>query len=360
MNGPRPAAGQKLAYETRCSTSTPTWEICWRWIPRYGTRRYPLARLRPGSQLPLTSDRRPDCRHVAIRVSSVVFRYGAETDEPSQIQSLREAPPGLARAAAGWAAIEEASYELASHAVQVRLVGSRLSEAASPLLRASPPARAAGDWSGADHRALGSAGDRGAWSERANWRGLVGDADRSRRVAVDLCRPSVRGVSISRFLSVLDRQAQRLVGWRERTDPLPIHERSKPQAMLLSVWYSDRDVQTVHAGLVSRGDQGVLIAGPSRSGKSSAALTCLSGRLRLPWRRSVRSQGVSGRSICRLQPVRIRSGGTGAPGAVPSVEVGRSRGASGNRRQRRWCSSLMPFLAGSRGWLGFGWCCCRA
>jgi hypothetical protein len=73
----------------------------------------------------------------------------------------------------------------------------------------------------------------------------------------------------------LDRQGQHLVGWHRSGREMPIHERSKPLSLLLAVWYNDRGVQVIHAGLVAHQGRGVLIAGPSGCGKTTAALACV-------------------------------------------------------------------------------------
>ena len=73
----------------------------------------------------------------------------------------------------------------------------------------------------------------------------------------------------------LDRQVRHIVSCHAAAGPVGLDERSKPFAMLLAIWYGDRGVQVVHAGLVARADRGVLVAGPSRSGKSLVTLACL-------------------------------------------------------------------------------------
>jgi hypothetical protein len=73
-------------------------------------------------------------------------------------------------------------------------------------------------------------------------------------------------------LTVLDRETQRIVGCRRSGSPLSTGEYSKPLVHLLSVWYHDRNVQLLHAGLVARNGAGVLIPGESGTGKST---TCV-------------------------------------------------------------------------------------
>jgi len=73
-------------------------------------------------------------------------------------------------------------------------------------------------------------------------------------------------------LTVLDRETQRILGCRRSGSPLSTGEYSKPLVHLLSVWYHDRNVQLLHAGLVARDGAGVLIPGESGTGKST---TCV-------------------------------------------------------------------------------------
>ncbi len=73
----------------------------------------------------------------------------------------------------------------------------------------------------------------------------------------------------------LDRKRGHMVGWVSNGERLSLYERGKPHHRLLSVWYHDRDVQIVHAGLVARNGHGVLFAGSGGSGKSTAALACV-------------------------------------------------------------------------------------
>jgi hypothetical protein len=72
----------------------------------------------------------------------------------------------------------------------------------------------------------------------------------------------------------LDRAAKLMVGWRASADRLSLDERSKPLPLLLRLWYEDRNIHFVHAGLVARDGQGVVIAGKSGTGKTTTALAC--------------------------------------------------------------------------------------
>jgi hypothetical protein len=80
-----------------------------------------------------------------------------------------------------------------------------------------------------------------------------------------------------RSASWLDRANGRLVGWVEDSDTLPLQDQGKPLYAILSLWHRDRHTQMIHAGLVSEGGRGVLLAGKGDSGKTTAALACLEG-----------------------------------------------------------------------------------
>jgi hypothetical protein len=76
-------------------------------------------------------------------------------------------------------------------------------------------------------------------------------------------------------LVFLDLEAEHIVGSIAWSDRIFIYERAKPLARLLLEWHNYRNVQVIHAGLVSQDGQGILFAGKNGSGKSSAALACL-------------------------------------------------------------------------------------
>jgi hypothetical protein len=73
----------------------------------------------------------------------------------------------------------------------------------------------------------------------------------------------------------LDRRRNRLVGvFALDDDHVDVYERGKPFARLLAEWYADHGVAVMHAGLVARGADGVILAGKGGSGKSTTALAC--------------------------------------------------------------------------------------
>lgn len=76
-------------------------------------------------------------------------------------------------------------------------------------------------------------------------------------------------------LTCFDRNTQHIVGCIAWSDQIPIYERAKPLSRLLLEWNNDRQIQVIHAGLVSQHGQGVLFVAKSGSGKSTTSLACL-------------------------------------------------------------------------------------
>lgn len=73
----------------------------------------------------------------------------------------------------------------------------------------------------------------------------------------------------------LDRSTGHMVGWRASARTVTVHERSKPLPLLLPIWYRDRQRHIIHAGLVARHGQGVLVGGSSGGGKTTVSLASL-------------------------------------------------------------------------------------
>ncbi len=77
-------------------------------------------------------------------------------------------------------------------------------------------------------------------------------------------------------VTVLDRHAQHIIGCRRSGSHLARGECSKPFVLLLSVWYHDRGVQILHAGLIAAGGAGILLPGESGTGKSTTCVASVS------------------------------------------------------------------------------------
>jgi hypothetical protein len=73
-------------------------------------------------------------------------------------------------------------------------------------------------------------------------------------------------------VTILDRQTQHIIGCRRSGSHLSRGECSKPFVLLLSIWYHDRGVQILHAGLIAAHGTGVLLPGESGAGKSTTSL----------------------------------------------------------------------------------------
>jgi hypothetical protein len=105
-----------------------------------------------------------------------------------------------------------------------------------------------------------------------------------------VARGDIRGWSAGRIraayhlgtgtLSLLDVDRGVALHWIRDLADFPTHERSAPLRTLLSWWMGARGGQLVHGGAIGRPSGGVLLAGRSGRGKSTAALACLGSALR--------------------------------------------------------------------------------
>ena len=72
----------------------------------------------------------------------------------------------------------------------------------------------------------------------------------------------------------LDRESEYAVGWLRSERLLSSWHRARPLQMLLLTWIASRGLTAVHAAMVARDGRGVLLAGPTRRGKSTVAAAC--------------------------------------------------------------------------------------
>ncbi|MEM7164173.1 MAG: hypothetical protein AAF581_01840 [Planctomycetota bacterium] len=72
----------------------------------------------------------------------------------------------------------------------------------------------------------------------------------------------------------IDRTSNEIFICVEDAEKLRLNDRTKPFPHFLATWYFDRGVQLLHAGLVSKNGQGVLIGGTGGSGKSTTSIAC--------------------------------------------------------------------------------------
>jgi hypothetical protein len=78
------------------------------------------------------------------------------------------------------------------------------------------------------------------------------------------------------LLDLWDPASGRAFFWAADADRVPYYERGAPCRRIISWWLEHNGRQMIHAGAVGTGDWCVLLAGPGGSGKSNAALSCLS------------------------------------------------------------------------------------
>jgi hypothetical protein len=84
----------------------------------------------------------------------------------------------------------------------------------------------------------------------------------------------------SDILLMIDRERAEAIYWTADRRNVPYWECSFPLRTIFHWWLEDLPFQPVHAGAVGLPEGGVLIAGRSGSGKSTAALACLASQLR--------------------------------------------------------------------------------
>ncbi len=163
--------------------------------------------------------------------------------------------------------LHERSYVFGGHRVRVEIVGDRL----AALM----------------HRPFAHLQEDPDPSRTADLTiSLWDQADVTRPVALDAGgaeSPSFRESADGRFafsrlshsLSCLDRHEERIVGFTDDARRVSLYERGRPLHVPLSIWYADRGIPLIHAGLVSQRGLGLLLAGSAGAGKTTTALGCL-------------------------------------------------------------------------------------
>jgi hypothetical protein len=99
-------------------------------------------------------------------------------------------------------------------------------------------------------------------------------------VAYSQCRRYLRYTGPG-FAFWLDRHEARVVGRCASPAALTWWNRSRPLQPLIGAWLLDRGAVTVHAAMVATSGRGVLLPGPTGSGKSTCAVAALEGGLDL-------------------------------------------------------------------------------
>jgi hypothetical protein len=206
----------------------------------------------------------------AVVSGAAELRPSASTDgEPARMQRMHCAfLEALERAPA---TVRDEVYVFAGRAVRLRVVGAGL---------AARTHRAFG------HLKSGSADTEppilriDLWDETetgiARLEAASTDVDRSWVACGGMLTASPDGRYVSfRYrdsVTILDRHGQHMIGYRRNGLHLSGGEYSKPLLLMLSIWYHDRGVQLLHAGLIAREGAGVLLPGESGTGKSTMSL----------------------------------------------------------------------------------------
>jgi hypothetical protein len=173
----------------------------------------------------------------------------------------------------------EACYTFAGQHVQIRIIGQELAKQISLpfshlLVRKSDvtrPRLRIDLWDESEtaiSRPVGSAGLRDEIPRSEGFREyclLMGSRD-NRFI----------GCQRSQMLTWSDRVAQHITGCATTRAPCSVDQRGKPLHLPLLLWHSDQDAEVIHAGLVSKDGHGALFAGQENTGKTTAALACLS------------------------------------------------------------------------------------
>ena len=183
----------------------------------------------------------------------------------------QELSEGFARAAAeNPGSVFVFCYDFAGNPARLRLAGSRLAQMipkALAHLRVPDRPRA-------DRELVVELWDEAATG--VGCRGCERQEDAETPARTEVAEGGVQVItSLAQTRTGFDRRAERVVGWIGDANRLTQYEVGRPLHPLLRLWHRDRGLQALHAGLVGRNGDGVLIGGPGGSGKSTTALSCL-------------------------------------------------------------------------------------
>jgi hypothetical protein len=166
--------------------------------------------------------------------------------------------------------VSESFYEFAGHPVCIRIIGRELAE---HLLLPFSHLRIHGPVPLTPQLTID------LWDETATGIRCRTDAPEGVLQAIEVSATSADGRFFGHHspntVTCFDRQAQRIIGSVAWGETVYLYERGKPLTRPLIAWYSDRNVQVIHGGLVSQDGQGIFFGGWSGSGKSTSALACL-------------------------------------------------------------------------------------
>ena len=169
--------------------------------------------------------------------------------------------------------IHEAFYSFGGRAVRIGIVGNRLAEwlsLAFAHLRLSDPQRPSLTIDLWDQCETGVGAPIQVSPNSLGLSPRFSISEDSRFVT------SVLRQSIASF----DRREGRIVGVALDADRLSLYERGRPLHVPLAFWHADRGVPLVHAALVSRDGDGILLAGSEGAGKTVSSLACTAAGFR--------------------------------------------------------------------------------
>lgn len=166
----------------------------------------------------------------------------------------------------------ERSYQLDGHRLRLRFAGPALLNALGPALEhlqiesSAPPDLTISLW---DSTSTGAATPaRLPPPSEMGLRGELHPYSDTRFFAV--AQTDVRA------LSMLDGEANQALYWTALAAHLPVYERAAPLKIILNAWLRGRGLPLIHAAAVGADAGAVLLVGATGTGKSTAALACLS------------------------------------------------------------------------------------